>query len=135
MHFDDVHAIFLESPLVIYPSNFKTVTVNEHSDAVFTCKATGIPAPHISFWHNNQALNHNNEMLAALGLADRFVLGTEDIAVNSSTNIYEVARSLTLFNVTNADSGSYLCSSTANIPGIGIQFDNANYNLLVHCEF
>ena len=62
------------------------------------------------------------------------MLGNEIVSVNSSTHLYVVTQSVTLFNAVDTDSGNYLCSSSAAIPGIGTRSDDVIFSLTVHGE-
>ena len=128
---------YVETPSVIYPANLTSYAVNEKKDITFTCTATGIPVPSISFWYNGHELNNTGEGLTTLGwaLADRVMLGNETVFLNSSTHLYVVTQSLALFNAVDTASGNYLCLSSADIPGIGLRSANVTFSLTVYCEF
>ena len=69
-------------------------------------------------------------------LADRVMLGAElSQGLNSETGLYEITRSLTLFDAVEGDSVDFSCSASADIPSIGMRSDNSSFSLLVYRKF
>ena len=120
--------------MIISPMESEQFIANEQTDITFTCIASGFPAPSISFIYDGQTLNHtvNKSALVGVALEDRVMLGKEEVSLNVSTGLYEVTRTLTLFNAADDDSGSFLCSASANISGSGEILTNVSFSLLVY---
>ena len=62
------------------------------------------------------------------------MLGSEASSLNVTTGVYVVTRTLTLFNSVEGDTGNFMCSASANIPGTGVGSTNVSFSLLVYCE-
>ena len=129
--------LYVGTPSIIHPINFTKYSVDEQTNITFTCTTTGTPVPSISFWYNGHVFNHTGGESATYGgaLADRVKLGNELVSLNSSTHLYLVTQSLTLFNAVDTDSGNYLCLSSAGIPGIGMRSDSVTFSLIVYGKF
>ena len=123
-----------ESPMIISPMQSEQFIANEQTDITFTCIAFGFPAPSISFIYDGQTLNRTDDRPALVGVAleGRVKLENEEVSLNVSTGLYEVTRTLTLFNAADDDSGSFLCSASANILGSGEISTNVSFSLLVY---
>ena len=124
------------APSITFPTNGQEFFAYEQTDEIFTCMASGYPAPSISFLYKGQLLDNTERipMSAGEALADRVMLGNETVIMNTLTGLYEVARSLNIFDVMGNDSGDFYCSSLANIPGIGVMFSDVSFSLLVYCK-
>ena len=124
------------APSITFPTNGQEFFAYEQTDEIFTCMASGYPAPSISFLYKGQLLDNTERipMSAEETLADRVMLGNDTVIMNILTGLYEVARSLMLFNVVGTDSGDFYCSSSANIPGIGIMSSDVSFSLLIYCK-
>ena len=120
--------------MIISPMESEQFMANEQTDITFTCIASGFPAPSISFIYDGQTLDHTDNRLTLVGVAlqDRVMVGNEEVSLNVSTGLYEVKRTLTLFNAADDDSGSFLCSASANISGSGEISTNVSFSLLVY---
>ena len=62
------------------------------------------------------------------------MLGNESSSLNVITSLYVVTRTLTLFNSVEVDTGNFMCSASANIPGTGVRSTNVSFSLLVYRE-
>ena len=122
----------IETPTISTPTDSQQFTVNEQTDITFTCTASGSPAPTISFMYEGQNLIRTDGRPISLGepLVDRVMLGN----VNVSTGLYVVTRTLILFNSVEGDTGNFMCSASANIPGTGVRSANVSFSLLVYRE-
>ena len=65
---------------------------------------------------------------------NRVMLGSEASSMNVTTGLYVVTRTLTLFNSVEGDTGNFMCSASANIPGTGVRSTNVSFSLLVYRE-
>ena len=126
----------IETPTISTPIDSQQFTVNEQTDITFTCIASGSPAPTISFMYEGQNLIHTDGRPISLGepLVDRVMLGNESSSLNVSTGLYVVTTTLTLFNSVEGDTGNFMCSASANIPGTGVRSANVSFSLLVYRE-
>jgi len=86
--------------ILMPPVNF-TYFVNETDPATFTCLATGIPPPQIT-WKRNGVVFSNTRVT----LSDPTM---PELYTTDGGNIYFVSRNLTLDNTIDADSGTYTC--------------------------
>ena len=84
-------------PNITFPleSNF-TYTVNETDPVTFTCSATGIPPPEITWIRNGVPFSNTRVTLSNPTMPELY-----------STD--GVSRNLTLANTVDADSGTYTC--------------------------
>ena len=92
----------------------KSFFAYEQTDEIFTCMASGYPAPSISFLYKGQLLDNTERipMSAGEALADRVMLGNDTVIMNTLTGLYEVAIRLMLFDVVGNDSGNFNCLSS-----------------------
>ncbi len=127
------YVYIVESPIVTSPMNFDTFTTNEQTDNTFTCNATGSPMPIISFFYDGAELIRVQGRPASMEdlLMNRVMLGSPVPLLNPVTGLYEVSRTLTLFNAVDRDSGAFVCSASAAIPGSGMRADSVMFNLTV----
>ena len=65
-------------------------------------------------------------------LVGRVMVGSEMASLSSVTGLYTVSQSLTLFDAVDEDSGNYICSANADIPGTGMRSDSVIFNLTVY---
>ena len=116
------------------PMDFDLFITNEQTDINFTCTASGSPAPSISFMYEGMPLNRTDGRPMSEGgaLMDRVVVGSEVASLNSVTGLYTVSQSLTLFDAVDEDSGNFICSANADIPGTGMRSDSVIFNLTVY---
>jgi len=83
----------------------------------FTCTATGVPAPSLSFLRGSEALTRTGrEDTIGETLTDRVQLGEEDIQ-SLPDGLSVVTRNLTLFSAEDRDSGNFTCMASADILG------------------
>ena len=83
--------------------NIMEMTRNESQSVNFTCQAVGEPVPDIS-WHFNDVM---------INVSDN---SSKYIIVSRSLNITTTENTLTVYNVTSSDVGTYSCIAT-NIVG------------------
>ncbi len=127
------YVYIVESPTVTSPTNSDTFTTNERTDITFRCNATGSPLPIISFFYDGTELTRDQGRPASMEdlLMNRVMLDSPVPLLNPVTGLYEVSRTLTLFNAVDGDSGAFVCSATADIPGSGMRADSVMFNLTV----
>ena len=127
---------FVAAPNISFPMDSQQFTVNEQTDITFTCIATGSPAPTISFIYEGQALTRIDGRPMSPGelLVNRVMLGSEASSLNVTTSLYVVTRTLTLFDSLEGDTGNFMCSASADIPGTGVRSANISFSLLVYRE-
>ena len=80
-----------------------TYTVNEGDPVTFTCSATGIPPPEITWIRNGAPFDQSNTRVTLSGPTMPVLFST------GGGNIYFVSRNLTLNNTMDADSDTYTC--------------------------
>ena len=103
-----------------------TYTVNENDPVTFTCSATGIPPPEITWMRNGAPFNQSNTRVT---LSDPTM---PELFSTSGGNIYFVSRNLTLDNTMDDDSGTYTCvASNGNAVD---PTDMQNFELFVRGE-
>ena len=119
---------------MISPMDFDLFITNKQRDITFTCTASGSPAPTISFMYEGMSLTRTDGKPMSLGgaLMERVMVGSEMASLNSSTGLYTVSQSLTLFDAVDEDSGNFICSANADIPGTGTRIDSVIFNLTVY---
>ena len=129
--------IFVAAPNISFPVDSQQFTDNEQTDITFMCAASGSPAPTISFIYEGQTLiRTDGKPISLVGpLASRVMLGSETVARNTMTSLYEVTRNFTLFNAVQEDSVNLSCSASADIPGAGLRFENVSFSLLVFRKY
>ena len=75
--------------------------VNETCQVNFTCSATGIPPPEITWMRNGVPFSNTRVTLSNPTMPELYP--------TDSGNIFLVSRNLTLANTMDADSGTYTC--------------------------
>ena len=66
---------------------------------------------------------------------NRVMLGSEaSSSLNVTTGLYVVTRTLTLFNSVEGNTGNFICSASADVPGTGVRSTNVPFSLLVYRE-
>ena len=83
------------------PDNTFTYTVNETDPVTFTCSATGIPPPEITWTRNGVPFSNARVTLSNPTMPELYP--------TDGGNIFLVSRNLTLANTMDADSGTYTC--------------------------
>ncbi len=112
---------------------------NEQTSFIFTCTATGFPAPTLSFQRGSDPLTRT-EGEDGIGdtIADRVQVGIEVVsAMLDADGLYTVTRNITLFAARDQDTGNFSCTASTNIPGNGMQTDMVSFDLTVlgeECE-
>ena len=125
------HESLLLSPLVIPNITFPvdsgfTYAVNETYPVTFTCSATGIPPPEITWMRNGAPFDQSNIRVT---LSDPTM---PELLSTGEGSIYFVSRNLTLDNTMDADSGTYTCvASNGNAVD---PTDMQNFELFVRGE-
>ena len=77
-------------------------SIGEGSDlATFTCQATGKPVPTISWYFNDVMINESD--------ANKYMI------ISTSLNTTTTENTLTVYNVTSSDVGTYTCNATNTI--------------------
>ena len=77
-------------------------STDEGSDlATFTCQATGKPVPTISWYFNDVMINESD--------ANKYMI------ISTSLNTTTTENTLTVYNVTSSDVGTYTCNATNTI--------------------
>ena len=119
-------------PSISSPTEAQRFQTNEQTNITFTCMASGLPAPSLSFQYEGDVLNHTDGVMG-IGkmLVDRVQVGTEMMVLNSDDGVYNVTRTLTLFNAVDGDTGNFTCSASVNIPDIGTRMDTVTFELTV----
>ena len=96
--------VFSVVPNITFPvDDGFTYTVNENDPVTFTCSATGIPPPEITWMRNGAPFDQSNTQVT---LSDPTI---PKLFSTGGGNIYLVSRNLTLDNTMDADSGTYTC--------------------------
>ncbi len=129
-----VHTNITEAPNIVISRETEEFTTNEGTDISFTCTATGSPSPSISFMYEGQSLTRTDGRPTQVGasIVDRVMLGEEMMTINNTTQLYEVTRVFTLFDVAEGDSVNFTCLASADIPGTGTRTDSSLLSLLVY---
>ena len=94
-----------EITLVIYTvipninQDISDKTSNETQSVNFTCEATGKPVPNVSWYFNSVMVNVSGN-------------STKYMIMSRLLNITTTENTLTVYNVTSSDVGTYSCSAT-----------------------
>ena len=117
--------VFPVIPNITFPvDDGFTYTVNENDPVTFTCSATGIPPPEITWMRNGAPFDNVRVTLSDPTMPELFSTG--------GGNIYFVSCNLTLDNTMNADSGTYTC--VASNGNAVTPTDVQNFELFVRGE-
>ena len=84
---------------ITFPPDGQAYTVNEADPVTFTCSATGIPLPEITWMRNGVRLDGNVD--------PRISVSDPETVPNG--NIISVSRNLTMSSTRGNDSGIYTC--------------------------
>ena len=79
--------------------NISNKTTNETQSVNFTCEATGKPVPNVSWYFNGIMINVSDN-------------SSKYMIISRSLNITTTENTLTVYNVTSSDVGTYNCSAT-----------------------
>jgi len=90
-----IHAVV---PSILMPPVNFTYFVNETDPVIFTCSATGIPPPQITWIRNGVVFSNTRVTLSDPTMPELY-----------STDGGNIGRNLTLDNTRDADSGTYTC--------------------------
>ena len=110
----------LEYFFIVLPEILLNITelTNEERDlANFTCQAIGEPAPNISWYFNGTMINES----------DTSKYRIEPRPINTTTT----EKTLTVYNVTSSDVGTYTCNA---INTIGSDFSHGKTNALFNIK-
>ena len=91
-------------------------TVNETETVTFSCSASGVPAPTITWSRNGEELNGSR-----VTVDDPSSMSFTRI--DDAEDILLVTRTLQLANTEDVDSGTYMCSATNSAGNDGEQFE------------
>ena len=83
--------------------NITDITINESHSVNFTCQAVGEPVPDISWYFNDVMINVSDNR-------------SKYMIVSRSLNITTTENTLTVYNVTSSDLGTYTCNAS-NVVG------------------
>ena len=86
---------------ITFPPDGLVYTVNETDPVTFTCSATGIPPPEITWMRNGAVLDGNVD--------SRISFSDPETVPTGGGNISSVSRSLTVSNTRDNDSDTYTC--------------------------
>jgi len=101
--------------ILMPPVNF-TYFVNETDPVTFTCSATGIPPPEITWMKNGVPFTNTRVTLSDPTMPELYS--------TDGGNINFVSRNLTLDNTMDADSGTYTCvASNGNAVTLNVTQD------------
>ena len=78
--------------------NITDIIKNESESVNFTCEATGEPVPNISWYFNDIMINVSDK-------------SSKDVIVSRSLNKTTTENTLTVYNVTSSDVGTYTCTA------------------------
>ena len=103
--------------LTVIPSTEKLINneIRNHTDNVtFICQSVGEPVPDISWYFNDVMINVSDN-------------SSKYMIVSRSLNITTTENTLTVYNVTSSDVGTYTCNSS-NIIGSTTSFGDLTVN-------
>ena len=139
LNFTSLCDIFLAaSPTISMPTDAQQFTADEMTDVNFTCTASGSPAPSLSFQREGLELNNTEQsQVGAPGdpLPQRVLLGEEVESGLNGDGLFVVSRTLTLADAEDGDTGSFTCTASTIIPGLGERSDTVSFNLTILSEF
>ena len=90
-------------PNITFPLDDQVYTVNETNPVTFTCSATGIPPPEITWKRNGVVVDENTEPHVSLNFFNLETISTAD------GNIHLVTHTLTISSTKDSDSDNYTC--------------------------
>ena len=106
--------------ILMPPVNF-VYTVNETARVIFTCSATGIPPPEITWTRNGVLLDDNVDPRISLSNPS-----DPEAFPTTGGNIYSVSRNMTISNTRDNDSDTYTCvasNGNARTPSVTQDFE------------
>ena len=80
-------------------SSIENVVINQTENVTFLCQAVGGPVPDISWYFNDVMINVSDN-------------SSKYMIVSRSLNITTTENTLTVYNVTSSDVGTYTCTSS-----------------------
>ena len=90
-------------PNITFPLDDQVYTVNKTDPVTFTCSATGIPPPEITWMRNGLVVDESTEPHISLNFSNPETISTAD------GDIYLVTHTLTISSTRNGDSDNYTC--------------------------
>ena len=96
-----IYTSYTVIPCIEYPVNNEII--NQEENVTFLCQAVGEPVPSISWYFNDVMINVSDN-------------SSKYMIVSRSLNITTTENTLTVYNVTSSDVGTYTCSAS-NIIG------------------
>ena len=106
-------------PSIMMPQ--ANLTVNETDLALFTCSATGIPPPEITWMRNGVLLDDNVDPRISLSNPS-----DPQLIPTTRGDVYLVSRNLIISNTRDSDSGTYTCiasNGNARTPNVTQDFE------------
>ena len=115
-------------PVIGFPEDSFSYTVNESQPIEFSCQAIGIPAPTIS-WYRNDVLFDEN-------FNDRISIDPPAITPPEGPNdVFSVLRTLTLNSTMDNDSDTYTCVADNGNSRMPCDPDMQDFELVVNGTF
>ena len=105
-------------PNITFPPDGQLYTVNETDPVTFTCSATGIPPPEITWIRSGVVLDESVD--SRISLSDP---SDPETVSTAGGNIFSVSRNLTLDNTRDNDSDTYTCVASNAAANVTQDFD------------
>ena len=99
----ELHHLFLCTVVPSAIPDQVTTAAVEMSTVTFSCQATGIPSPTISWYRNGAMLSPTTDSRITIGTP------TQQLQI---TQVYQVTRNITISNIAISDTGLYSCVGT-----------------------
>ena len=98
--------VFAVTPSIV--NSINNVIRNQEDNTTFVCQSVGEPVPDITWYFNNVMINVSDN-------------SSKYMIVSRSLNVTTTENTLTVYNVTSSDVGTYSCNSS-NIIGSSTNF-------------